>query len=113
MKIAKVWGSEEIIVNNKDYCGKILTIFGGFISSYHCHKKKTETFYVLKGEVILDLGDKSRENIKRYYLQEGTSITINPGQYHFFTSRNEAKFLEISTHHKDSDSYRETESRRL
>ncbi len=46
-KVNKVWGSEEWIVNNSTYCGKILNIKKGYRSSIHYHKNKHETFYLL------------------------------------------------------------------
>ena len=53
-KVDKVWGSEEWIVNNDKYCGKILNLKKGFRGSVHHHKNKNETFYLLEGRVLLE-----------------------------------------------------------
>jgi quercetin dioxygenase-like cupin family protein len=101
----KLWGSEEWLANTDKYCGKILVLEEGFRCSYHFHKNKDETFYVLDGLVYLNLDGK--DNI----LKPGDSRRVMPGQKHYFTSlEGRSRIIEISTHHEDSDSYREYES---
>jgi quercetin dioxygenase-like cupin family protein len=103
--VKKAWGSEEWLANTERYCGKILTLNPGFVCSYHYHKKKDETFYVLEGKVYLQV---ERNDI---ILQKGDSKRIMPRQKHKFASLNgTSKMIEISTHHDESDSFRETES---
>ena len=53
----KVWGEEHWIVN-KEYCGKKLVLKKGFRCSMHFHKIKDETFYVISGKVLIELGTK-------------------------------------------------------
>lgn len=104
-KVKKVWGNEEWLANTEKYCGKILTLNPGFICSYHYHKNKDETFYVLKGKVYLELDS------QKIILNKGESIRIMPGQKHRFASLEKvSKMIEISTHHEESDSYRDNES---
>lgn len=43
----------------------------------HYHKKSTETYKVLKGELAVI------KNEKEYFLKEGQTIIINPGEIHF------------------------------
>lgn len=105
--VKKVWGSEYWIVNNNEYCGKILNLSRGFRCSIHKHKKKKETFYILKGEVFFELGN------KKMILKKGDSITVNRGQYHRFTGLKNSKIIEFSTRHFDSDSYRKTLSEKV
>tara|TARA_Y100000034_G_C6898257_1_gene414635 strand:+ start:145 stop:1881 length:1737 start_codon:yes stop_codon:yes gene_type:complete len=105
-KVDKVWGSEEWIVN-RDYCGKILNLNKGFRCSIHHHKEKDETFYVLEGQVLLEVdGEKKVLNVGDKYL-------IEPGQKHRFTGIENSKILEFSTHHEDSDSYRDEPSGKM
>jgi len=99
-KVEKVWGSEEWIVN-RDYCGKLLNLKKGFRCSYHYHKNKDETFYVLKGKILLEL-DGEKE-----ILNPGDTILVKPGQKHRFTGLEDSTIIEFSTHHDDEDSYRE------
>lgn len=104
-KHKKIWGKEEWLANNEKYCGKILTLKPGFSSSYHYHKNKDETFYVLSGLVYINLDGKD------LILRKGESIRIMSGQKHKFSSlKGTSKIMEISTHHDEEDSYRDTES---
>lgn len=104
-KVKKFWGSELWMANTDKYCGKILVLNPGFSGSYHYHKNKDETFYVLSGLVYLNLEGKD------LVLKKGESIRIMQGQKHKFSSlKGSSKIIEISTHHEDSDTYRDSES---
>lgn len=98
--INKVWGHEEIIVN-REYCGKKLVLNKGFRCSMHFHKNKDETFYILTGKVLMEIG------IQKNIMLPGSSILIKPGQKHRFTGLEPSEIIEFSTHHEDSDSYRD------
>ncbi|MBI2135320.1 cupin domain-containing protein [Candidatus Woesearchaeota archaeon] len=98
--VPKVWGSEEWIVN-RDYCGKKLILKKGFRCSMHHHKKKDETFYVLKGKVLIEIG------MKKQVMLPNDSVWIPPGAKHRFTGLENSEIMEFSTHHEDSDSYRD------
>ncbi len=104
--VEKLWGSEDWIVNNKKYCGKILNLKSGFQSSLHSHKNKHETFYLLEGKVLLELGNELRKTI----LNVGESAILEPGTKHRFIPLENSRIIEFSTHHEDSDTYRDTES---
>ena len=99
-EVEKVWGKEIWIVN-RDYCGKILILNKGFRCSMHHHKNKDETFYILKGKVLLEIG------IQKNIMLPGDSKLIKPGQNHRFTGLEDSEIMEFSTHHEDSDSYRD------
>ena len=58
-EVQKVWGSEEWIVN-RAYCGKKLILNKGFRCSMHYHKNKDETFYILKGKVLMEIDNKNK-----------------------------------------------------
>jgi len=97
--VEKLWGHEEIIVNNDVYCGKLLVLSNPcYISSLHYHEIKKETFHLLAGCVELELdGAKHR-------LWPGDTITIEPMQAHRFkTLAPCSTILEVSTPHDDSD----------
>lgn len=97
--VEKPWGREEWIAN-KQYCGKILTLRKGNQSSFHYHKNKDETFYVLEGKIVF-----SRLN-KDFILVKGDIIEIKPREVHRIMALQDSKLVEFSTHHEDSDSYR-------
>ena len=78
-RVEKTWGHELWIENNEKYCGKLLHCEKGKWSSkgkFHYHKEKDETFYVIKGILLIDIegeeiflkqGDKLKYNGKRKY----------------------------------------------
>jgi quercetin dioxygenase-like cupin family protein len=104
--VKKVWGSEEWIVN-RNYCGKILNLDRGFQCSYHFHKNKDETFYVLEGLVGMVVSGDNR------IMKSGDTQLILPGQLHRFVGLEDSKIIEFSTHHKEEDSYRTENSGRV
>lgn len=106
MKIVpKVWGQEHWLVNEPEYCAKILELDPHFQCSLHYHKIKKETFLVQEGVVTLEQRDVRGVPIVEILL-EGDSRTIMPKTPHRFSSRLGATILEISTHHDDSDCVR-------
>jgi len=101
--VEKVWGSEEWIVN-RQYCGKFLNLKKSYRCSMHHHKNKDETFFILKGKVLMEVDGKTK------IMNIGDSQLIEPNQKHRFTGLKDSRILEISTHHEDGDSYRDEES---
>ena len=104
--VEKVWGREEILVNNGLYCGKLLHIDKGAVSSIHYHKIKQETFYAISGQIGMMIDNKD-------YMMNPYSRpkTVIPGVIHEFRGfSNNAVLLEISTVDKAEDSYRITKS---
>ena len=73
------------------YCGKFLFVFDGQTCPYHHHKKKHETFYILKGTVRMRIGKKERR------LKEGDHLAMPPGTAHSFTGVGDALLLEVSS----------------
>jgi mannose-6-phosphate isomerase-like protein (cupin superfamily) len=104
-KVQKVWGSEEWIVNNDLYCGKILNLNKGYQCSMHYHINKHETFYLLDGKILMELESGSR------IMKPGDVQVLEPLTKHRFTPLVDSRIIEFSTHHEDSDTYREEKSR--
>ncbi|MEQ1848248.1 MAG: cupin domain-containing protein, partial [Nitrospira sp.] len=99
-KVKKIWGDEEWIVNNNLYCGKILNLKKDYFCSFHFHKIKDETFFVLSGKVELKKGKKIM------ILNPGDSVRIKPLDKHSFLGLKKSKIIEFSTEHFETDSYR-------
>ncbi len=93
------------------YCGKILFLKKGYQCSLHCHKVKTETFYVLKGQIKIELM-KDGILIDRI-MNHGDTQFILPFTYHRFSGIKNSKIIEFSTHDKPTDSYRLEQSKKL
>ena len=126
--VTKGWGYELWIENNDLYCGKHLHVLPSKWCSVHYHKKKKETFYVIKGELLLEYSTNLNMEYWTCYissyspnchtlwnnfpfqriLREGDSFTLDTMTAHRFTSNlsTPCDFIEFSTHHEDSDSYR-------
>lgn len=110
--VVKPWGTETIFENNALYCGKTIVIRPGETSSegkFHYHKEKTETFHVLAGRLLLDIYDRAINRVRTERLQPGDSYRILTGVSHRFRGEEPSgcRFLEVSTTHKDNDSYYE------
>ena len=113
--VEKRWGSELWVANDAlhNYCGKILHIKEGGSTSMHYHEKKHETFYVLKGTLKVEYIDTDDGKEKTVLLEEGESMKIPKltphnlsGKTCHLSGNSEVKFIESSTYHMDSDSYR-------
>ncbi len=101
----KVWGKEFWIVNNQDYCGKVLVLKERHRCSIHYHKIKKETFLVISGKVLLETGT------KKMILDQGMSVTIVPYLKHRFTGLVPvSEIIEFSSQHFEHDSYRDEPS---
>lgn len=92
----KEWGEEHWIVN-REYAGKKMVLYKNHRCSLHFHKIKDETFYIIKGSVLLEINDKVK------VLKPGDSILIKPNDKHRFTGLEESEIIEFSTHHYDGD----------
>ena len=133
--VSKEWGYEIWVENNPLYCCKHLHVVPDHWCSFHYHKEKMETFYIISGELLLlrapykeDLAQQIREakdprwdwrhgytdkspiyrRFQTTILKKGDSLTIKPYVLHTFTTNvsEPCDFIEASTEHKDSDSYR-------
>jgi len=102
----KVWGKEVWVVNCPEYCGKLLYLDKGAVSSMHYHKEKQETFYALSGQVGLHIEGRD------YMLNPfSRPKTIYPNQKHQFIGLSDALILEISTEHREDDVVRLSDSK--
>jgi D-lyxose ketol-isomerase len=106
--VPKLWGYEKHIVNNELYCGKILVAMpNGMACSVHYHKKKTETFHILRGHLHLQLFSLERRLQEQTVLNAGDSLTLAPLTPHRFWAADElCEFIEFSTTDAPEDSYR-------
>ena len=109
-RIKKTWGFELWFANTPEYCGKLLGVRPKKWSSegkFHYHEIKDETFFVVEGIMKLDIANDNGE-YESITLYESDSYRVMPGIKHRFTSAGPGicKFVEASTHHEESDSYR-------
>ena len=96
--VSKVWGREIWLVNEGEYCCKMLEVNKGASGSLHYHVVKKETFLIASGKIRLECDGTVMT------LKAGPKVvTILPGQPHRFKGLKESVIMEISTHHQDSD----------
>jgi mannose-6-phosphate isomerase-like protein (cupin superfamily) len=105
IKIEKGWGYEIIIIN-KEYCGKILHFNQNSKMSMHYHMKKDETWYVSEGSFIFRWIDTKNAEIKEEIIKKGDIINIPIGLPHQLETKDGGEIFESSTMHFDDDSYR-------
>ena len=95
------------MVNHNKYCGKILHLNKNYTCSYHYHKIKDETFYLLCGLVQLTFEKET------FIMAPGETIHISPEIKHSFMGLEDSTLIEISTQHFEEDNYRLTKSRKI
>jgi len=108
-KVDKDWGYEIWLANNEEenYCGKILYVKEGHSTSMHFHSLKHETFYILEGTLCVHVLDTKSTKAEPIYLNEGDSFEMDRLVPHKLEAHGgDVKFIETSTFHRDSDSYR-------
>ncbi len=105
--VPKGWGFEKWIVNNENYCGKLLYIAKDKKCSWHYHKIKDETFYVQSGKFILYYGYDDDINLaKKRVLRTGDKFHVPIGLRHRMYALEDTELFEFSTQHFDEDSNR-------
>ncbi len=110
IRVEKAWGYEIWFANNELYCGKEIVCRDGIWSSegkYHYHPIKDETFWVIDGELLLDIVGEDGVSRTKMLGPLSKSIRIKPGIKHRFRSvGGYCKFIEVSTTHREEDSIR-------
>lgn len=104
--IPKKWGSELIIHNDDEYCGKILRFHTGAKFSMHFHIKKKETWYVASGEFTIHWIDTKTGDEHHRTLNVGDIVEVERGDPHQLFCVKQGDIFEVSTPHFDDDSYR-------
>lgn len=94
-----------VIVNcvNREYCKKIIVLLPGQSHPVHFHKLKEETFHILHGSMIANLGGEEKE------YKTGDLVLVPRGVKHNFRAENGVIFEEISTTHFKDDSFYDDE----
>lgn len=101
--VNKPWGYEEIWTETPNYVGKVLVISPGHRLSRQYHVQKEESFRVLSGSLILEIGPE--DNLTATILGPGDSYHCPPGTIHRMICDIEeaeaVQVLEVSTNHLD------------
>ena len=81
------------------YCGKLLFVSDGQTCPAHRHAVKHETFFVMRGQVVMNIADQTRT------LSPGKTLTVPTGVTHSFTGCGNALLLEVSMPSTAGDNY--------
>ena len=107
--VSKGWGFEKWIVNNEEYCGKLLYFAKDKRCSWHYHRLKDEVFYIQSGKIIIKFSDDDDlEAASEKILRKGENFHVYRGLRHQMIALEDTELFEFSTQHFDSDSYRIT-----
>ena len=105
--VPKGWGFEKWIVNNEEYCGKLLYFVKGRRCSWHYHKLKDEVFYVQSGKILVKYSESDElEDASEVVLGQGDNFHVYRGLRHQMLALEDTELFEFSTQHFDEDSYR-------
>jgi len=105
--VPKGWGFEKWIVNNEEYCGKLLYFVKGKRCSWHYHKLKDEVFYIQSGKMLVKYSDGDNiDKAKELILERGDNFHVYRGLRHQMLALEDTELFEFSTQHFDSDSHR-------
>lgn len=91
-------GAAFFQVVNRDYCKSYVAMTKGQKYPNHYHRIKTESFYVLYGDLHVELDG------KEYVLFPGEMLNVDRDQDHTFWTDNGTLFEEISTMYVPNDS---------
>lgn len=105
--VPKGWGFEKWIVNNEEYCGKLLYFVKGKKCSWHFHKLKDEVFYIQSGKILVKFSDQDDiEKAEELVLSKGDNFHVYRGLRHQMFALEDTELFEFSTQHFDEDSHR-------
>tara|TARA_R110000744_G_scaffold78329_2_gene154434 strand:+ start:40 stop:399 length:360 start_codon:yes stop_codon:yes gene_type:complete len=105
--VPKGWGFEKWIVNNEEYCGKLLYFVKGKRCSWHYHILKDEVFYIQSGKMLVKYSESDDiDKAEELILEKGDNFHIYRGLRHQMIALEDTELFEFSTQHFDSDSHR-------
>lgn len=95
-RVEKPWGHELILAHTDRYVGKLLHIEAGHALSLQFHERKDETFFVARGEIVLEV-EEGGEMVAQA-LREGESYHVSPGTRHrMIAGKSGCDLFEVST----------------
>jgi NDP-sugar pyrophosphorylase family protein len=87
----KPWGYEKILINTEKYLTKELFLYEGYQTSFHYHKSKDETMYILGGSGYIEFED------RKEYFGRNDTVRIKPGTPHTIVATESTVLHEVST----------------
>lgn len=106
VSVPKKWGSELVICNNDEFCGKALLFKKGAQFSCHHHAQKREVFWLRFGSLKLMTINTEDASQSVFVMSPGDVIEIPRLLPHQITALEDSEVIEFSTTHSDQDSFR-------
>ena len=94
-KTDKPWGYEKVLIHTEKYLTKELYVKEGYQTSFHYHKQKDETMYIISGGGYIEFED------RKEYFTKNDSIRIKPNVKHTIVATENTVLYEVSTPHPD------------
>ncbi len=94
--LIECWVANEM---EAGYCGKFLFVSDGQTCPMHHHLVKHETFYIVRGDVLMSFDGRER------VMKPGDVLPVPPGKPHSFTGKGPALLLEVSKTCMVDDNY--------
>lgn len=104
--VEKGWGHELIWATNDKYCGKLMKFNTGSKFSFHFHREKDESWYVLDGLFNLRIIDTTNAKETVIKLGPGDTWRNEPLLPHQLICIEEGTVIEVSTPDSVEDNYR-------
>lgn len=96
MKIGKIWGNTRQLLKNPFIEVHLINIHPNSHCSLHAHKHKWNMFFVVYGELDIEVHKNDYELVDVTRLRASESTTVSPGEYHRFKTNNQGcQALEI------------------
>lgn len=101
-KKGKIWGDTECIFSNGIVSVHFLDIKKGGYCSEHCHKQKTNRFYVIKGDLEISVWE-DKTTCDKTILRAGQSTVIPFDVWHKFRAITDVECIEVYEVKSDGD----------
>jgi mannose-6-phosphate isomerase-like protein (cupin superfamily) len=101
--VEKPWGREIWYAEQADYAGKLLYVRKGGRLSLQFHRRKVETLYLLRGEILLTYqpADEAEavapQALTTYLWGAGLALHVPARTLHRFEALEDSELLEVST----------------
>ena len=94
-KQGKVWGQTQELLNTPLIEVHHILINEGFVCSMHKHEFKWNMFYVIKGELAIEVQKNDYDLLDVTPLSAGEWCSVKPNEFHRFRSITDVEALEI------------------
>lgn len=91
----KIWGKTELLLKNPFVEFHKITINAGAYCSLHKHNYKHNCFYVIKGELEIEVHKNNYALVDITILSAGQMTTVAPGEFHRFHALTDVVAFEL------------------